>query len=419
MSSSKILIRKINAAPLASMENTNDLNDIDCIEKNKQLNGGGCSSNNTMNCKDSNTGSNRYDIETKIDPEFEYKGYSNFGRILGRGSFGTVVECFRKIDNKPIALKFFKIKAIHKWIPESYVHEFIDENLLSYSEFFSRIDPEKEERMLPSEVACLLRAHKQDGVVKILDFIPANEDLMSDNLVPSQQTEFSSINNNNNNNNESIIGIVLERDPNEICLFDYLIQNEFLDELEAKVIMKQLVEISLNLLHNGILHGDLKSENILINPQTKRIKIIDFGSAQIIDSSLPNTSNLNQNNNHNNKKLHKCNSATKCNSQLINSKPVRTFRGTNLYKPPEYILHHCFYPRPSTVWTFGVILYDMVCGHFPFDKDSDVLTHQDKDIEFTRPDLTENFKDLVRKCLAFYVADRIIIEKILLHPWMK
>ena len=60
----------------------------------------------------------------------------------------------------------------------------------------------------------------------------------------------------------------------------------------------------------------------------------------------------------------------------------------------------------------------MVCGHFPFDNDSDVLTHQDKDIIFTRADLTESFKDLVRRCLAFYVAERIVIEKVITHPWL-
>ena len=67
----------------------------------------------------------------------------------------------------------------------------------------------------------------------------------------------------------------------------------------------------------------------------------------------------------------------------------------------------------------GIILFDMVCGHFPFDNDSDVLVHQDKDIVFTRQDLSNEFKDLIKRCLAFYVADRIVIEKILDHPWMK
>jgi serine/threonine protein kinase len=326
-----------------------------------------------------------------IDPEFEYQGYHKFGRILGRGGFGTVIECQRKSDNKPIAIKFFKYKAIHKLVPLKMVADYIDDDLASSSEFFSKKDLNY---MLPSEVACLIRARRIDGVIRILDYIPETE---------SNKESTSLI------DNEEIIGIVLERNFDEICLFEYLKQNGRLSESEARVIMKQILHTNLDLLHSGIFHGDVKSENILIDTKTKKIKLIDFGSAQIIDSNLnANTSTTNQLQ----RSLHKCN------SQSIMTKAVRTFRGTNLYKPPEFLLNHFFYPRPSTVWTFGIILYDMVCGHFPFDNDSDVLVHQDKEILFTKTNLSDEFKDLVRKCLAFFVADRIVIEKILLHPWM-
>ncbi|CAF0736462.1 unnamed protein product [Brachionus calyciflorus] len=383
---SQFLVR--NSAPMASIESLEDLNE-------------------NLNVKCNLTSGMDIQKPEFLDSNFEYKGYYKFGRILGKGSFGTVVECFRKSDNKPIAMKFFKKKAIHKWIPESVIlDETVDFNLLQKSEFFSEAN---KNRLLPSEVACLLRASKIDGIVKILDYIPPSDAV---NLEPSQETSCSSSDCSDTEmkslKDDSIIGIVLERDPNEICLFDYLIQMDYLEEDEARVIFKQIVNISLDLLENLIYHGDLKSENILINPMTKKIKIIDFGSAQINDINV--TSNSNQ--------RVKRGSLSKCNSKSLMTKPVRTFRGTNLYKPPEFIVHHCFYPRPSTVWTFGILLYDMVCGHFPFDKDSDVLTHQDKEIEFVRSDLSENFRDLIKKCLAFYVADRLNIEKVLGHPWM-
>lgn len=101
----------------------------------------------------------------------------------------------------------------------------------------------------------------------------------------------------------------------------------------------------------------------------------------------------------------------------INPKLVRTFRGTNLYKPPEYLLTKCFYPRPSTVWTIGVIMYDMVLGHFPFESDSEILEHKSKEIVFVDGALSQEFRKLVKRCLSFYVADRISIDKILLDPW--
>lgn len=398
-----------------------------------------------------------------IDPNFEYKGYYKFGRILGKGSFGTVIECVRKCDEKPIALKLFKYNAIHKWIAESVVADDLDSSLLDKSEFFSASVPslttqtttssnesDERERMLPSEVACLIRASRIDGVVKILDYIPesnlecenAESGCHGGDAVGKTTDQASDV---NLDDDDAIIGIVLERDPNEICLFEYLLRNKYLDEDEARVIMKQLIKICINLLHAGVLHGDLKPENILINPRTKRITVIDFGSAQLIDPTNSNgrvSSNHQQNSSHNHhhsngtthhstnghghhsshsQSSHHGTNQIKCKHQSVCpsiAKPFRSFRGTNLYKPPEYILHHCFYPRSSTVWSFGIIVYDMVCGNFPFDKDSDILTHQDKDIEFSRKDLSDSFKDLVRKCLSFYVCDRINIEKILNHPWL-
>ncbi|RNA36228.1 serine threonine- kinase pim-3-like [Brachionus plicatilis] len=365
-------------APRASVESLEDLGDIlndKCIVKEEPL----------------------------LEPTFEYKGYYRFGKILGKGSFGTVVEAFRKIDDKPIALKFFQKNAIHKWIPEASVLDSkVDFNLISKSDFFSSFD---KNRLIPSEVACLLRASKLDGIVKILDYIPQNDEI---NLTQEYDSSSSEILDSEARDN-SLICIVLERDPEEICFFDYLFQMDYLDEDEARIIFKQIVDTSFNLLLNFIFHGDLKSENILINPRTKKIKIIDFGSAQINDINSAHESAS---------RMSKRGSFSKCKSQSVMTKPVRTFRGTHLYKPPEFILNHCFYPRPSTVWTYGIILYDMLCGHFPFDKDSDILTHQDKEIEFKRTDLSESLKDLVKKCLAFYVADRIVIENVLTHSWL-
>lgn len=124
---------------------------------------------------------------------FILTGYYKFGRILGKGSFGTVVECVRKCDERPVALKFFQYNAIHKWHAESTVSEYMDRELLSKSDFFNHqpsssssnksdldVDSDQEsttneDRLLPSEVACLLRVHKIPGVVRILDYIPADE----------------------------------------------------------------------------------------------------------------------------------------------------------------------------------------------------------------------------------------------------
>jgi len=431
------MIKKLNSTFSSKMlhfpslkidANKSDLNS----KSNSNATSSDAKSNTTMNSNPSNKSDNkecdRYFLSnTSIEPDFEYRGYHKFGRVLGKGRFGTVIECVRKSDDKAIALKFFKYNAIHKWIPEASVVNDLDENIKKTSEFFTK---QESDRLLPSEVACLVRASKHNGIVNILDYLPANDDVYLNSGSESDDPDKSSSSPKKVSlkNEESIIGIVLERNINEVCLFDYLFQNDCLNENEARIIMKQIVEISINLLNLGILHGDLKSENILIDPKTKLIKVIDFGSAQLLDPALngsPNTHHHNghhshhhnghhnghQNTNHHYPNINKCNG-------LPVTRPVRIFRGTNLYKPPEYLLHHCFYPRPSTVWTFGIILYDMVTSSFPFENDDEVMMHQDKELLFKRKDLSDNLKDLLKRCLAFFVADRIVIEKILTHPWI-
>ena len=56
-----------------------------------------------------------------IDPDFEYRGYHMFGKVLGKGSFGVVIECVRKCDNKSVVLKLVKLSRVFKWIAESEV----------------------------------------------------------------------------------------------------------------------------------------------------------------------------------------------------------------------------------------------------------------------------------------------------------
>jgi proto-oncogene serine/threonine-protein kinase Pim-1/proto-oncogene serine/threonine-protein kinase Pim-3 len=81
----------------------------------------------------------------------------------------------------------------------------------------------------------------------------------------------------------------------------------------------------------GVVHRDLKSENILVDLDTESLVLIDFGASAIYKSS---------------------------------SSYYSDFHGTKQYKSPEYILRKRYTGVPSTVWTLGVLLYDMVRKKF-------------------------------------------------------
>ncbi|NDE15028.1 hypothetical protein EBZ80_08875 [bacterium] len=71
--------------------------------------------------------------------------------------------------------------------------------------------------------------------------------------------------------------LVMDHRPGSMDLFEFLRQDKPLTRKERLEIGRRLIEGVRCLHENGIVHGDLKPENVIIDPATLEIMFIDFG----------------------------------------------------------------------------------------------------------------------------------------------
>jgi len=126
---------------------------------------------------------------------------------------------------------------------------------------------------------------------------------------------------------------------------DKLIKLQVLDERECRYIMKQILE-GLKYIHElGLVHRDLKPQNILMDSfelLEGAVKIADFGLGTQGDYSL------------------------------------RENCGTIIYMAPEQLSKLSYHKvtlliiyKPVDIWAAGIIMYTLLTGRHPFYKERD------------------------------------------------
>jgi serine/threonine protein kinase len=164
------------------------------------------------------------------------------------------------------------------------------------------------------------------------------------------------------------------------------------NEPEARFFFQQLIMGLRYCHHNNVAHRDLKPENILVDLKTRRLKISDFGLANMQPAP----------------------SASGGQGALM-----RTVCGTPNYVAPEVLKEQGYNGFRADLWSAGVILFVMITGQLPFeDKNTTNLYSKIERGEYRVPSTVSNgARDLISRMLVVDPNERYSLEDIMRHPW--
>jgi len=263
--------------------------------------------------------------------------------VLGTGTFGTVRGAVNKLTKKEVAIKRIKKKKLD----------------------------EGNRALLENEIR-ILRQIKHESIVCLFDVCETNK----------------------------YICLIME-----LCsggdVFDWVDAEEHLDEARASGVIQQIAT-AVDYLHGrGVVHRDLKLENILIVNQkgiSKRtpavVKIADFGFATTI----------------------------KTQNSLIEGTC-----GSLNYVAPE-VLTRRPYTKACDLWSIGVILYAMLAGYLPFyeedigGRSKTFRKIQQGIYDFDDPvwrGVSDLAKSVIKGLLTVKVAARLKCNQLANHQWIR
>ena len=252
--------------------------------------------------------------------------------------------------------------------------------------FAIKIFDQKYYKYFINEVNYLQKLSKNENIIKLYNY--------GQGFI----TPFINDNNNNITEKEKIFFEIIEYAQNGE-LKDYILGTSTrLPEKISSKIFSKIVKALQYIHENNIAHCDIKPENILLDKNFSP-KLSDFGFSQTFKG------------NEGDYMLHQ-------------------FNGTDIYCAPEtrkaYITG--FNGVKHDIFSLGVLLFVITIGSFPFDRAS----YSDEKYRFIVKknykryweyfnfvDISEEFKDLINKLICVTPTQRLGLNEILEHPWVR
>ncbi|KAF4075196.1 hypothetical protein AMELA_G00231800 [Ameiurus melas] len=269
----------------------------------------------------------------RINPfrEAKFHGRYLLGELLGQGGFGAVYAGIRKSNGQKVAIKI------------AFKQE---------DELFTTLPGET--RRLPLEVALMELVCKPPRCPHVIELLEWFE-------------------------TPTFFILVLEFPDPCVNLYKYCSSlSDAMSESQVKTIMRQIIWAAIHCQGRGVIHRDIKEENILVNPKTLEVKLIDFGCGALLNDS------------HN-----------------------TPFAGTTLFLPPELIVKGEYEAEPVTVWSLGILMYSLLCGQEPI---YDHYNIGEGDM-YIPGELSEASCKLINWCLQSVPERRPSLEEVILDNW--
>ena len=271
---------------------------------------------------------------------FHYK----YGRLIGQGAFGKVNIGLNVLSGRIVAIKSFNK---------------------------NNLDKNKDSKEKITYETNIMKKLNHSSIVKILEMFE------SDNYI-----------------------LIIMEYINGGNLYSFVKKRRKLNEKTAKFLFWQITQGIKYMHNNGVVHRDIKLENILID-LNNNVKICDFGIGKAV-------------------------------TPYKNGKTIHILHdqcGTPMYIAPEILLctkEHGYNAFPVDMWSAGIALYIMLSGTLPFALDKNlnkeshnaelqyaIINNSPKPIEY----ISEEAQDLLYGLLDKNPKTRYTADDVLKHSW--